>query len=530
MTTTNNKPITRLLGLLNKHRKYVWITVIIASYALLGFFLAPWLVKKYAVEAYGKMYAAELRMNKVDINPFVLSLRIVELELLDPAGDPVVRAGEIFVNFQLSSLFRWAWTFDEFKVTRPELFVARDKSGDLNFAFLTAGDAVGGSSGPTPMTRMMIFAFEISDGAVNWRDEVPVDLVDTRFGPINIEIQELNTLPQRSGHQTVLITTETSGTLSWTGSLELNPLKSAAHASIKGSHFPLASAYLRHESGFDIVDGNVDVELDYTVDTLADGSLAATVDNFNLAFNDVIVHTFSGAPTADPENADREILRLPEVRLTGGTLRWPEQTVSIESLSIDDTLVSIFRNKDAVLNVDRQPATSETAPKTMPDDAAPSEWQVSLDNFAVNHLAVNLVDHSVEPFADVGISDFNLHISNINNDPGARFQSSLALQVRTGGTLAMDGHLSFLPDLLFDFDLNIDKIALAGAHPYIKPLADLNLDSGAINVTGHVNNSIDEDLLFKGDVEIVDFELSETDEGTRLGRSNASQLYQRPSP
>jgi len=518
VTRTSDKPITRLLRLLNKHRKYVWIAVIIASYALLGFFLAPWLVKKNAVEIYSEMYAAELRINKVEINPFVLSLRIVELELLDPAGDPVVRASEIFVNFQLSSLFRWAWTFDEFKVTRPELFVARDESGDLNIAFLT----VGGPSGPTaeqpsPMTRMMIFAFEIRDGAVNWRDEVPVDLVDTRFGPINIEIQELNTLPQRSGHQTVLITTESSGTLSWAGSLELNPLKSSAHASIKGSHFPLASAYVRHESGFDIVDGNVDVELDYTIDTMADGSLAATVDNFNLVFNDVIVHTFSGAPMAGPENADREILRLPEVRLTGGTFRWPEQTVSIESLSIDDTLVSIFRDQDGALNIDRQPAPAASTTATTPDDTAPSEWQVSLDNFAINHLAVNLLDHSVEPFADIGISDFNLQISNINNNPVARFASSLSLQVRTGGTLAMDGHLSFLPDVLFDFDLTIDNIALAGAHPYIKPLADLNLDSGAINVTGHLNNSIDEDLLFKGDVEIVDFELSETDEGTRLG-------------
>ena len=174
MTTTSDKPITRIIRLLNEHLKYVWIAVIIASYALLGFFLAPWLVKKYAVETYGEMYAAELRISKVEINPFVLSIRIVELELLDPVGDPVVHAGEIFVNFQLSSLFRWAWTFDEFRVTRPELFVARGKSGDLNFAFLTAE----GPSGPTPedpspMTRMMIFAFAISDGAVNWRDEVP---------------------------------------------------------------------------------------------------------------------------------------------------------------------------------------------------------------------------------------------------------------------------------------------------------------------------------------------------------------------
>ena len=180
MTTTSDKPISGLPWLADKHRKYAWIAVIIASYALLGFFLAPWLVKKYAIESIGEMYAAELRINKVDINPFVLSLRVVEFELLDPAGDPVVRAGEIFVNFQLSSLFRWAWTFDEIRVTRPELFVDRDKSGDLNFAFLAAEANEGGPSGPTPedpspIMRMMIFAFAIRGGAVNWRDEVPRD-------------------------------------------------------------------------------------------------------------------------------------------------------------------------------------------------------------------------------------------------------------------------------------------------------------------------------------------------------------------
>ena len=54
---------------------------------------------------------------------------------------------------------------------------------------------------------LLVFDFAIEDCAINWHDEVPVDTVETRFGPINIEIEELNTLPNRSGQQTVLITT-----------------------------------------------------------------------------------------------------------------------------------------------------------------------------------------------------------------------------------------------------------------------------------------------------------------------------------
>ena len=66
-------------------------------------------------------------------------------------------------------------------------------------------------------------------------------------------IAGLNTLPDRAGLQDVVITTETQGTLGWSGSLELNPLRSEGRAAIKGSHFPLASAYLKHETGFELV-------------------------------------------------------------------------------------------------------------------------------------------------------------------------------------------------------------------------------------------------------------------------------------
>jgi hypothetical protein len=74
-------------------------------------------------------------------------------------------------------------------------------------------------SGPP---RLLIQDFAIIDSGVDWQDEVPPEPVDTYLGPINIVISELNTLPDRAGLQDVIITTETQGTLSWNGSLELS--------------------------------------------------------------------------------------------------------------------------------------------------------------------------------------------------------------------------------------------------------------------------------------------------------------------
>ena len=314
MTDNNSDSPRTPIDFLNKYRKFVWTLVAIAFYAVLGFFLAPWLVERNMINTVREVYAAELRLEKVEVNPFVLSLRLGGIELDDPTGAPVVRIEQLFVNFQLSSLFRLAWTFDEFRVTAPEMFVERDEFGNLNLAYLFVEtgeeNAVAANDSGPAIVPMLVFDFVIENCTVNWHDEVPVDTVETRFGPIDIEIEELNTLPNRSGQQTVLITTESAGTLSWAGSLQLNPLKSTAHASIKGSHFPLTSAYIQHQTGFEIVEGNADVELDYAVDTMPDGTISATVDNFNLAFNDVVVQTFSGTLTPAAADQDLEVLRL----------------------------------------------------------------------------------------------------------------------------------------------------------------------------------------------------------------------------
>ena len=70
---------------------------VITIYALLGFFLAPWLLQKLAVESVAERTGAELRLGEVAINPFVLSLRIRQLELDDPAGEQFTKIDEVFV-------------------------------------------------------------------------------------------------------------------------------------------------------------------------------------------------------------------------------------------------------------------------------------------------------------------------------------------------------------------------------------------------------------------------------------------------
>jgi uncharacterized protein involved in outer membrane biogenesis len=264
-------------GFLERHRtKLLVIASVIAVYALLGFFLAPYLIKKNAIATVRDVYAAELRIEKVNVNPFVLSLRVDNVEMDDPAGNEFASLGQFFANFQLSSLFRWALTFAEIRFDVTELHVARRAAGDTNFAFLVAGDtavADDPDADDTSIPRLVIQDFSVNEAALHWNDAVPSEPVTTTFGPVNIQVLDLSTLPQGEGQQEVVITTETAGIFSWSGSLQLNPLRSAGRASVKGSHFQLLSAYIKDELGFEAVKGNADVGLDYSIDSMADGQL-----------------------------------------------------------------------------------------------------------------------------------------------------------------------------------------------------------------------------------------------------------------
>ena len=511
------------LEIIRRYRKaIIGVAVAVVVYSLLGFFLAPWLVEKNAVETVREQLGVELSMTDVAINPFTMSLKIEGLEFDDPDGEPLLKVGRIFVNFQSSSLFRWAWTFREIHIDDPHLYVSRANDGEFNFAFLAgAGDAADEEPAPSDEdkapVRLLIADFAIRNSVVDWSDAVPPEDVQTRFGPIDVAIAQLNTLPERSGQQDVVIVTETQGTLSWSGSLQLNPLHSEGRASVKGSHFPIVSAYLKHETGFDIVEGEADVEFGYRVATGADGQIEARVDDFNLAFSDISVENLND--TTDAYGEYRELLNLPSMRLSGGEFRWPQRVVSAQSLAIDDAAINVRRLADGEMAIGSQEIDTEAAEAPEPgvDEAAGEPWELSLGQFAINRLALELEDNSVDPVARIGWRSLDLEISDISNKPDAAFPLSMALLARQGGSINTDGTLQVLPDLALDLGVTIDALALAGAHPYLQPLADVNLDSGVLNASARMRHDANETLSIGGEFEIADFLITETDEGSRLG-------------
>lgn len=89
---------------LNPRRKRLWALVLLFLYTTGGFFLAPLLVESRIIATARDDFGREATIERVRVNPFVLSLEIRGFALIDPDGVTLAGCERFFVNLQLSSL------------------------------------------------------------------------------------------------------------------------------------------------------------------------------------------------------------------------------------------------------------------------------------------------------------------------------------------------------------------------------------------------------------------------------------------
>src|SRR5262245_49001406 len=235
-------------------------------YALAGFFLAPYLVQRYIPSYAAEQLGAQASIGHVRINPFLLSLAASDFRLEHPPGRPIAAFGRLFVDFQLSSLFRRAWTFADVQVDGLDLDVAVEDDGRLNFApffdRLSKRYAVV-SSGDTAPRRWLLQPVALREGKVTLSDHSRPDPASTTFAPINLEVRDLTTLPDRHGQYAITAAVPDGGSIAWSGDVSVLPLGSAGELEVKGVKLATGWAFLRDELRVSEPKGSVDFAARY---------------------------------------------------------------------------------------------------------------------------------------------------------------------------------------------------------------------------------------------------------------------------
>lgn len=146
--------------------------------------------------------------------------------------------------------------------------------------------------------------------SIGLTDKVPtvpyVALVDA----LDIQIENLTTLPDSAAGQSLSLTMGNSSRLDWRGSLSLAPLQSSGEIALRGPYPALIYEYLREQLPVRLAGRWLESRLDSDFALADDGGLVLSASDLRLSLSELDVRERAG---------NALLARLPELSLEVGT-------------------------------------------------------------------------------------------------------------------------------------------------------------------------------------------------------------------
>ena len=392
----------------------------LAAYLLFSWFafgpLAQWGAVKFIADKTGH----RLSLDPPVFDPFRLSVTVRNLRLTDPEGKPLAGCKELFVDFALSSLLRFAWTFDALRLTAPEGRLALLPGDRLNWtAFLDAfkGKEEEKAELAKGLPRLLIRNFVLKEGRVDFSDQTVSPLFETAVTPLDIALEELSTLPDDKGAYQISARTTQGSQWRWKGEIGLRPVSVTGAFSLEGFRLAQLEPYLKGRFAIAAPEGTAGFSTQYRIGyenrklSLNLDSLAAAIEGLRLR----------GAGAAEPS------LALEKITFAGGSFDLERRSIRIAAIDLAGGKVKLIRRTDGSLDVQQWPLAAAPAgegkegktagsgapvpPSPEPaagrrdsqptDEAAKAApWHLDLGRFSLDGIAIHLLDKTfAEPLA-----------------------------------------------------------------------------------------------------------------------------------
>ncbi|MGK0499409.1 MAG: hypothetical protein ACJAYG_001046 [Oceanicoccus sp.] len=498
---------------LNPGNKRFWFLLALLLYTLLGFFAAPVLIKNTILSITEQDLGRSAAIKKVEFNPYQLSLSIQGLQLQDTDDTPLLAFDEFFVNFQLSSIVRRAWTFREIRLTNPYLFFERFDTDDTRLSRLMAAMAteqVSKEASEKPTTdpeppedvglpRLLIEVLLLEAGRIDVMDHVPAQPLATKLGPIDISVQMLNTLPNKSGHQSVNIQLTETASLHWGGSLNLAPLESEGELQLKNLQLSPASHYLSSVLSLEAIKATLSTDFNYSASLKDNGEMSIEINQLKLQLSDLKLKGLTPST---------EFLSITAISLDGGEIKYPQQSAQFSNLTIDQPRLNVWLDEQAKLSLQQLSPASASDEGPTNTDSEEKPWAVGIDTIAIKQGQFQFVDNSIIPSAVIPIKDFNLQLLQAKNQDNAQIPIVLSANIAEQGQLNLRGDISVLPSPTLEIKAEITQLPLTISQPYVQQTLRALIKDGFLAGTFAINLSKDGALTVEGATQIQNLQIN----------------------
>jgi hypothetical protein len=384
------------------------VVALFVAYTLAGFFLVPRLISYYTPRYVQEQLKRRAEIGEVRFNPLLFKLELKRFRVQEADGRPLLAFDRLFVDFELSSILRRAWTFAELQLDAPRVDAVLSRDGRLNLAKLL--DAFPKSEPPpepAPPPRMLIQHAVLRGGSTSFTDLSGRAPHTATLEPINIELHDVTTIRERRGPYAISAALDGGGVVGWEGEVSLNPVASNGRFEVRG--FPLATAWRFVQDDLAVAEptGQVDADVRYRF-TYQDQAPAVKIEGLEV--------TVSGLALAQRDKTP--LLDLEKIRLAGGRGDLTAHDLTVSEISVSRGRVSAIMARDGVVNWQSLMVTSPTSGeppastnRPAASSPAPSPWRVAVEKVRVEEIALSFVDQSRTVPLTVEVGNLSLDLS-----------------------------------------------------------------------------------------------------------------------
>ncbi len=498
----------RAAGMSKRTKWLIALVTAFVLYTVVGFFVVPAIIKAQLLKRLPELTKRQASIERVKFNPFVLSLTIDNLALKEANGNVFSSFGELYVNFQLSSIFKRAFVFDEISLTDPLAQITYLGSGAFNFSNLLTNQARAPAPATAPkpqeLPAVLVYHLRITNGAVAFTDLTRKTPFNIRYQPINASLTDFTTRRDKRSPYGIFASSDNGETFGWKGRVTINPLQSSGTFRLGGLKLDKYNPYSQDYALFEITDGTVDVTADYHYDS-ASNALDLQVSNAAIFLNKFKLK--------EPDTGE-EVVSIPALTIEGAQASLAARTAEIGLIKSSGGSILVRQGNDGKINLLKNlvlPAANPAPAAAAPASTGPA-WSAKIDEIRFDDYSIKAEDKAPPKPAVFNIDKLGFDLKNISNASNAPVALAAGLRLQGTGDIGLNGAVTLMP-LSAEVVVGVTNLDLRVGQPYVEEQVKMAIARGGLNINGHARFSpgkINTPLVsFVGDVSINNFEVTD---------------------
>lgn len=341
--------------------KYLIIPVAaLLLYTLAGFFVAPRIIQWYVPKFAQQSLDCRADVGKVRINPLLLTLEMEQFSLQQADEAPLAAFARLFVDLEMSSLFRWAVVVRELNIDQPEFHLVVEPDGSINFEKLATAppppEPAPANVTPVPLLLQSVV---VSGGRINVVDKRQSTPADFTLQALDLQLENVATIKDWNGTYRLAATTDDQGSVEWNGELSLAPFRSQGKLTLKDIGLASLWKFFRDNTNLEHSAGQLNVATEYRFNA-ENNPGQMTLDGLRVSLADLSLKL---------RNTEKPFLQLKKVDLSVPSLNLGTREVQVSHLLLEDGAVDARINESGTINLEQ--ILSLTSPKKQQKETAP---------------------------------------------------------------------------------------------------------------------------------------------------------------